>query len=161
MPGFSFAGGVSDRVPRKSGCSRECLRALRGSVSGLSGLKAPQCPNKMCRESVPGVSRTLFRHSGHALGTPFGHWSRHSVSHLDFRGHSGLGASQLTTKFLTIKFSKFPKFIVMEFPKKNSVLGQFSVNLPLPNPLQNANLIDIVVSASLTVGHSSGTLRAF
>ena len=45
-----------------------------------------------------------------------------------------LGASQMTTKFLTIKFAKFPKFIVMEFPKKNSVFGQFSVNFPPPQP---------------------------
>ena len=55
----------------------------------------------------------------------------------------------MTTKFLTIKFAKFPNFIVMEFPRKNSVLGQFSVKIPLPNPLQNANFINIVVSASL------------
>ena len=48
----------------------------------------------------------------------------------------------MTTKFLTIKFAKFPNFIVMEFlRKKNSVL-----------PLQNANFINIVVSASLTNG---------
>ena len=62
-----------------------------------------------------------------------------------------LGASQMTTKFLKIKFAKFPNFIVMEFPKKNSICiwGQFSVNFPLPNPLQNANFINIVVSASL------------
>ena len=36
----------------------------------------------------------------------------------------------------------------MEFPRrKNSVFGQLSVNYPLPNPLQNANFINIVVSA--------------
>ena len=55
----------------------------------------------------------------------------------------------MTTKFLTIKLVKFPNCIVMEFPRKNSVLGQFSVTFPLPNPLQNANFINIVVSASL------------
>ena len=47
----------------------------------------------------------------------------------------------MTTKFLTIKFAKFPNFIVMAFPRKNSVFGQFSVNFPLPNPLQNENLL--------------------
>ena len=58
----------------------------------------------------------------------------------------------MTTKFLTIKFAKFPNFIVMDIPrKKNSVFGQFSVNLPLPDPLQNANFINIVVSASLII----------
>ena len=60
-----------------------------------------------------------------------------------------VGASQMTTKFLTIKFAKFPNFIVMELPRKNSVFGKFSVNFPLPNPLQNVNFINIVVSASL------------
>ena len=39
----------------------------------------------------------------------------------------------------------------MEFPRKNSVLGQFSVKVPLPNPLQAANFNNIVVSASLIV----------
>ena len=58
----------------------------------------------------------------------------------------------MTTKFLTIKFPKFPHFIVIEFPRKNSVLGKkIPVNFPLPNPLQNANFINIVVSASLNV----------
>ena len=58
----------------------------------------------------------------------------------------------MTTKSLTIKFAKFPNFIVMEIlRKKNSVFGQFSVNFPLPDPLQNANFIDIVVSASLRI----------
>ena len=57
----------------------------------------------------------------------------------------------MTTKFLTIKFAKIPNFIVMKFPRKNSVLGQFSVKFPLPNPLQNAIFIIIVVSASLRV----------
>ena len=57
----------------------------------------------------------------------------------------------MTTKFLTIKFAKFPNLIVKEFPRKNSVFGQFSVNFPLPNPLQNANFINIVVSAFLTI----------
>ena len=55
----------------------------------------------------------------------------------------------MRTKCLTIKFAKFPNFIVMEFPRKNSILGQFSVTLPLSNTLQNANFINIVVSASL------------
>ena len=32
-------------------------------------------------------------------------------------------------------------FIVMAFPKKNSVLGQFSSRPPSPNPLKNANSI--------------------
>ena len=58
----------------------------------------------------------------------------------------------MTTKFLTIKFAKFPNFNVMEIPRKNSVFGQFSVNFPLPDPLQNANFINIVVSASLSFG---------
>ena len=47
------------------------------------------------------------------------------------------------------KIAKFPIFFVMEFPRKNSVLGPFSGNYPPPQPLQNANLIIIVVSASL------------
>ena len=56
----------------------------------------------------------------------------------------------MTTKFQTIKFAKFPNYIVMDFPRKNSVLGQSSVNFPPPpTPLQNANFINIVVSASL------------
>ena len=54
----------------------------------------------------------------------------------------------MTTKFLTIKFAKFPNFIVMEFLKKNSVFGQLSLNFAPP---QNANFINIVVSASLKV----------
>ena len=37
-----------------------------------------------------------------------------------------------------------------EFPKKNSVLGQFSSRPPRPIPLKSANLIFIVVSQSLT-----------
>ena len=37
----------------------------------------------------------------------------------------------MTTKFLTIKFAKFPNYIVMEFPRKNSVFGKFS---PSPTP---------------------------
>ena len=59
----------------------------------------------------------------------------------------------MTTKFLTLKFAIFPNFIVMEFPKTNSVWGQFPINLPLPNPLQNAKFINIVVSASLILGN--------
>ena len=44
----------------------------------------------------------------------------------------------------------FPKFIVVEFPQKNSVLGQFSLNFrPPPRAPPNANFINIVVSASL------------
>ena len=61
----------------------------------------------------------------------------------------------MTTKFLTIKFAKFPYFIVMEFPRKNSVFGRFSVNFPPPQPLQKANFINIVVSASLIESHQS------
>ena len=39
----------------------------------------------------------------------------------------------------------------MEFPKKNSVVGQSSlIFAPSPDPLRNANFINIVVSASLT-----------
>ena len=55
----------------------------------------------------------------------------------------------MTTKFLTIQFAKFPNFIVMEFPRNKQRFGQFSVNFPLPNPLQNANFINIVLSVSL------------
>ena len=40
----------------------------------------------------------------------------------------------MTTKFLTTKFVKnFPNFIVMEFPRKSSIFGQFSLNSP-PSP---------------------------
>ena len=56
----------------------------------------------------------------------------------------------MTTKFLTIKFAKFPNFIVMEFPRKIALWDKFPSIFPLPNPLQNANAINIVVSASLT-----------
>ena len=38
----------------------------------------------------------------------------------------------MTTKFLTIKFAKFPNFIVMNFPGKKR-FGQFSVIFP-PSP---------------------------
>ena len=69
-----------------------------------------------------------------------------------------VGASQMTRKFLTIKFVKIPNFIVMEFPRRNSVLGQFSVKFPLPNPLQNAHFINIVVSASLILLRPSQNL---
>ena len=40
----------------------------------------------------------------------------------------------MTTKFLTIKFAKFPFFIVMELPKKNSVFGQLSLQFAPPRP---------------------------
>ena len=75
-------------------------------------------------------------------------------------GVPGIGASQMTTKFLTIKFVKFPNFIVREFLRKNSVLGQFSAKFPLPNPLQNGNFINIVVSASLKEGGFQMVQRA-
>ena len=45
-----------------------------------------------------------------------------------------LTGSQMTTKFLTIKFANFPNFIVMEFPRKTSVFEQFSVKFPPPQP---------------------------
>ena len=70
----------------------------------------------------------------------------------------------MTTKFLIIKFARFPNFIVMEFPrkkKKNCVLGQFSVNFPLPNPLQNANFINIVVSASMISKRYFGQFKGY
>ena len=48
----------------------------------------------------------------------------------------------------------------MEFLRKESVFGQFSVHFPpLPDPLQNANFISIVVSASLNKANE--TLRFF
>ena len=40
----------------------------------------------------------------------------------------------------------------MGFPRKNSVLGQFSVNFPPPQPPSIADIINIVVSASLKQG---------
>ena len=54
----------------------------------------------------------------------------------------------MTTKFLTIKFAKFsnfPNFIVREFPRKSSVLDNFPSIFPLPNPLQNANFINMLL----------------
>ena len=39
----------------------------------------------------------------------------------------------------------------MEFRRKNGALGQFSVKFALPNPLQNANFIKVVLSASLNL----------
>ena len=47
------------------------------------------------------------------------------------------------------KISKFYCHGISQEKKKNSVLAQFSVRFPLPNPLQNANFINTVVSASL------------
>ena len=55
----------------------------------------------------------------------------------------------MTTEFLTIKFANFSKCYCHGIPKKNSAFGQFSLILPPPRPLQNANFINIVVSASL------------
>ena len=80
----------------------------------------------------------------------FGSFAENDSSRI-FSCIRSIGASQMTTKFLTIKFEEFPNFIVMEFSRKSSVFGQFSVNFPLLNPLQNANFINIVVSASLTL----------
>ena len=54
----------------------------------------------------------------------------------------------MTTEFLTINFAKFPNFIVMEFPGKTGFLDNRPYIFPLPNPLQNANFINIVVSAA-------------
>ena len=46
-----------------------------------------------------------------------------------------IGASGMTTELLTIKFANFPIFWVMEFPKKNSILGHFSlIFAPSPTP---------------------------
>ena len=51
------------------------------------------------------------------------------------------------------RIRKIPKFIVMEYPrKKTASLNNFPYIFPLPNPLQNANFINIVVSASLILG---------
>ena len=88
---------------------------------------------------------------GYLGGIPAYHWQR-DCDQINSKGSPFctaiakiLRASQMTTKFLRRKFAKFPDFIVMEFPREGSVLGQFSVNFPLPNPLPNANFINIVV----------------
>ena len=71
--------------------------------------------------------------------------------HLGFseRRRSFLGASEMTAKFLTISYANFPNLIVMGFPRKNSVFGQFSLIVPLPDPLQSATFINIVASVFL------------
>ena len=56
--------------------------------------------------------RTLLPHKCHTHTHPF-------------RNPPLIEASQMTTKFLTIKFAKFPNFIVMEFPRKTSILDNF------------------------------------
>ena len=53
----------------------------------------------------------------------------------------------MTTKCLTIEFSIFPNLIVMEFPTFLDNFHKFPT--PSPTPIQNANFINIVVSASL------------
>ena len=60
-----------------------------------------------------------------------------------------VGASERTTIFQTIKFAYFPKFIVVEFPRKTAFLDNFPSITPFPDPLQNAPLINILISASL------------
>ena len=68
-----------------------------------------------------------------------------------FRAEVNVGASN-DNKISENKIRKISKFYCHGIPKKNSVLGPFSVNFPLPNPLQNANFVNIVVSASLIMG---------
>ena len=60
-----------------------------------------------------------------------------------------IGASQMTTKFLTIKFANFQFLLSWNLPGKIGFLGAFSVNFPLPSPLQNANFTNIVILASV------------
>ena len=47
----------------------------------------------------------------------------------------------MTTKFSRQYNLQFQNFIVMAFPKKNSIFGQFSSLPPRPTPLKSANFI--------------------
>ena len=69
-----------------------------------------------------------------------------------------LGASQMTTKFLTTNFAKFPNFVVVEFPRKKSVLGQFSVNAPPPQPPPKRKILPIWSSRRPGIPHSTWAL---
>ena len=61
-----------------------------------------------------------------------------------------LGASQMTTKFLTLKFAKCTKFDCHGISQEKWFCTIFPQFPSPPDPLQNANFINIVVSASLT-----------
>ena len=52
----------------------------------------------------------------------------------------------MTTKYLTTKFPNFPNYIVVEFLGKTESLDNSPSNFPLPDHLQNANFINIVLS---------------
>ena len=55
----------------------------------------------------------------------------------------------MTTKFLTINFLQiFQILLSWNFPGKTAFLDDFPSNFRLPEPLQYANFINIVVSAS-------------
>ena len=53
------------------------------------------------------------------------------------------------------KIRKISKLYCHGSSRKNSVFGQFSVNFPSPTPFQNANFVNIVVSASLCFSYES------
>ena len=64
---------------------------------------------------------------------------------------ANVGASQMTTKFLTIRFAKKIQMLLSwNFSGKTAFWDNFPQIFPLHDPLQNANFIYIVVSASLT-----------
>ena len=54
----------------------------------------------------------------------------------------------MTATCMTIKNHKFIPFYCHEISKRNSVFGQFSLDFPFPKPFQNAEVVDIVISAT-------------
>ena len=58
------------------------------------------------------------------------------------------------------KIRKNSKFYCHDISQEKHRFGQFSVKCPLPNPLQNANFINIVVSASLRTWKSPCVVRS-
>ena len=61
----------------------------------------------------------------------------------------------MTTKFLTIKFAKFPNFPQKLYchgvSQEKQCFGQFPSIFPLPNPLQNANSVNTVRTDMITI----------
>ena len=62
-----------------------------------------------------------------------------------------LGASKMTTNFLTMKVVNLPKFCCRGLWQENQRFSTIPFKFPPPRPLQNANFINIVVSESLTI----------
>ena len=62
------------------------------------------------------------------------------------------GQPKLSPSFREISCAHISWKLKLLSPSEKSVSDKFSSNIPLPNPLRNANCINIVVSASLTKG---------